>query len=173
MTSPQSMLSKDWYTLNGDPIDDISVAIKAACQGDDKVVIIGTDSQQYKKLEFVTSVIVYTLHKGGRVFYTKTFRDYSTEGDGGLRRKLVDEAWLSIYAAWEIEPLLPSGVDLASIHVDVNPDKAEASSKYHDEICWLVKGQNFEVVSKPWSFASTHVSEHIVKHRPQGRTHAA
>lgn len=166
---PESMFSKKWFTLNGEPIEDIKKAVLDACWGDEKSVFIGTDSQQHRRLEFVTSIIVYTLNKGARVFYTKTYQDKAVS----LRKKLVDEAWLSIYTAWEIEPVLPKNVDLASIHIDVNPDEKYDSSKYHREIYWLVKGQGFEVVSKPWGWAASHVSEHIVKHKPEGRKVAA
>ncbi len=156
-----AILDNAWHTLHGKKVEDIRQTIKDACQGDDKVVLIGTDSQLHRKLEFVTSIIVYTLNKGGRVFYTKTYQPRVES----LRKKLVDEAWLSINTAWEVEPILPPDVSLASIHVDVNPNEQEASSKYHDEIYWLVKGQGFEVVTKPFAWAASHVSEHIVKHR--------
>ena len=161
----ESMLKKDWYTLDTKPIPDIKKAIREATWGQDKVVIIGTDSQLYdKRLEFATSIVIYTMGKGGRVFYTKTFTKPAK-----LRKKLVDEAWLSIYTAWEVEPLLPSTCDLGSVHVDVNPDPKEASSQYYEEIYWLVKGQGFQVVTKPLAFASSHISEHIVKRRNEGR----
>ena len=158
---PESMLSKNWYKLDGTPIEDLRTAIIDACQGDDKIVLIGTDAQKHKKLEFVTAIIIYTLRKGACIFYTKTYQDRVES----LRKKLVDEVWLSIYTAWEIEPFLPEGVDLGSIHIDANPDKRYASSKYHDEIYWMVKGQGFEVVSKPFAWAASHVAEHIVKHK--------
>jgi len=161
----QSMIEKTWYTLSGDKVEDIRDAVRKACEGSDKVVIIGTDSQMHRRLEFVTTIVVYTIGKGGRVFYTKTFQEHVSS----LRKKLVDEAWLSIYTAWQIEPYLPPDVDLGAIHADVNPDPTADSSKYHDEIYWLIKGQGFEVVTKPLAYASSHIAEHIVKHRNVGR----
>lgn len=155
------MIDKKWHMLDTTPVIDILGALRKATAGDDKIVLIGTDSQLYdKRLEFVTSIIVYTLGKGGRVFYTKTFDKPSS-----LRKKLVDEAWLSIRTAWEIEPYLPVDCDLGAIHADVNPDPKEASSKYYEEIYWLIKGQGFKVVTKPLAWAASHVSEHIVKHK--------
>jgi len=158
----KGMLTKKWLKIDKTIVKDIAVAVVEAAQGDNKAVFIGTDSQMHDhKQEYVTAIVVYTEGKGGTTFHTKTF----TGEPRSLREKLVNEAWLSVYTAWEIEKVLPAGVDLAAIHLDVNPDKRWASSKYHDEIYGLVKGQGFEVVTKPGAWVASYVAEFIAKHR--------
>ena len=159
------MLSRNWYKIDKTKVDDIQMSVIEAVKGDDKVVFIGTDSQQQdRKLIYCTVIIVYTQGKGGRVFYTKV----KTNAPVPLRQKLTNETWLSIQTAWEVEKLLPEGIDLA-VHLDVNSDPRWDSAKHHDELYWMVKGQNFKVFTKPFAVAASHVAEHIVK----GRNEAA
>ena len=75
-----------------------------------------------------------------------------------LRRKLVEEAMLSMRVAWEVEPLLPSGCDLGAIHVDVNPDPKYASSKYYEEVYWMIGADNVTQIPK-WYQADKFVQE--------------
>jgi len=158
----KGMLAKRWLKLDKTVVRDIAAAVVDACKGDNKAVFIGTDSQMHDhKQEYVTAIVVYTEGKGGTTFHTKTF----TGEPRSLREKLVNEASLSIYAAWEIQKVLPNGVDLAAIHADVNPDSKWASSKYHDEIYGLIKGQGFEVVTKPGAWVASYVAEFVAKHR--------
>jgi predicted RNase H-related nuclease YkuK (DUF458 family) len=156
------MLDQDWFTLDGDHVD-IKRAIEETTQGDDKVVIIGTDSQRFEKREdFVTVIVVRTLMKGARVFYTreKDPKYYN------LRDKLIKEAMLSIQTAWAISPILPDTCKLAALHADVNTDiKKGKSAKFESQIVGMIKGNGFEVITKPDGWAASHVSEHIVKNR--------
>jgi len=161
----KSILSQNWFTLSKKPVEDIAKTINELARGEDTLVVIGTDSQTYdKQHEFAISITIYTVGKGGRSFYTKFYTDVPRD----LRKKLVDEAWLNVYTAWELEKHLPKDCALGwTIHADVNPDEREASSKYHDEVYWLIKGNcpNFEVVTKPLAWGSSYVSERIVKHK--------
>jgi len=158
----KGMLTKKWLKIDKTIVKDIAAAVVEAAQGDNKAVFIGTDSQMHDhRQEYVTAIVVYTEGKGGTTFHTKTF----TGEPRSLREKLVNEAWLSIYTAWQIEKVLPVGVDLAAIHLDVNPEQRWASSKYHDEIYGLVKGQGFTAVTKPGAWVASYVAEFIAKHR--------
>ena len=165
MKNISNILDRSWFKIDKTKVPDIKSAVLEACQGDDKVVFIGTDSQQHdQKLTYCTVIIVYTQGKGGRVFYTKM----KTNAPVALRQKLTNEAWLSIQTAWGVEKFLPEGIDLA-VHLDINSNSKWASSKHHDELYWMVKGQNFKVFTKPFAIAASHVAEHIVK----GRNEAA
>jgi len=162
MIPNSGMLRKNWLKIDKTVVLDLAAAIREAVQGDNKAVFIGTDSQMHDhKQEYVTAIVIYTEGKGGTTFHTKTF----TGEPRSLREKLVNEAWLSIYTAWEIEKILPFGVELAAIHADVNPNPKWASSKYHDEVYGLIKGQGFEVVTKPGAWVASYVAEFIAKHR--------
>jgi len=156
------MLDRDWYSLDGDLID-LKQAIIESTKDGDKAVIIGTDSQRFEKREdFVTVVVVRTPMKGARVFYTreKSPKFYN------LRDKLVKEALLSIQTAWAVTPFLPENCKIAALHADVNSDiRKGLSAKFENEIIGMIKGNGFAVVTKPDAWASSHVSEHIVKRR--------
>jgi len=153
---------RDWYTMDGDLVD-LKTALIEATEEPGKIVVIGTDSQRYEKREdFVTVIVVRTPFKGGRVFYTRE-RDPKKYK---LRDKLIKEAWLSIQTAWAISPILPDHCTLAALHADVNTDvKKGLSAKYMNEICGMITGCGFQVVTKPDGFAAQHVAEHLVKNR--------
>lgn len=156
------MLDRDWFTLDGDLIN-LKEALHAACQTDDKVIIIGTDSQKRdKRIDFVTVIVVYTPTKGGRVFYTreKEPKVYN------LRDKLIKEALLSVQTAWAITPILPENCRIAALHADVNSDiKKGKSAKFEKEVAGIINGNGFAVVTKPYGWVASHVAEHIVKNR--------
>jgi len=155
------MLSRKWKKLDKTVVPDIIASVREAVTGDNKSVFIGCDSQMHDhKQEYVVAIVVYTEGKGGTTWHTKTF----TGEPRNLREKLVNEAWLAIQTAWEVEKILPKGIDL-SVHLDVNPDEKWASSKYHDEVYWLAKGQGFKVFTKPNAWAASYVSEFVAKHR--------
>lgn len=155
------MFSRQWKKLDRTIVPDLRSAILDSCRGDNKSVFVGCDSQQHDhKQEFVVAIIIYTEGKGGTTFHNKTI----TGKPRNLREKLVTEAWLAIQTAWEVERILPKNVDL-SVHLDVNPDKNWASSKYHDEVYWLAKGQGFKVFTKPNAWASSYVAEFVAKRR--------
>lgn len=157
----KGMLSKRWKKLNKTVVRDLTASVIEACKGDDKAVFIGTDSQMHDhRQEYVTAIVVYTQGKGGTTFHTKT----CTGEPRSLREKLVNEAWLSIYTAWEVQRFLPEHIDLA-IHLDVNKDMKWASARYHDEIYGLVRGQGFTVFTKPEAWCSSYVAEFVAKHR--------
>jgi len=161
MIPNSGILSKKWLKLDKTAVPDLRFAVLDACRGDNKAVFIGTDSQMHDhKQEYVTAIVVYTEGKGGTTFHTKTF----TGAPRNLREKLVNEAWLSIYTAWEIQKVLPDNIDLA-IHLDVNKDMKWASARYHDEIYGLVKGQGFAAFTKPDAWCASYVSEFVAKHR--------
>jgi predicted RNase H-related nuclease YkuK (DUF458 family) len=156
------MLDRSWYTLDGELVD-VKQAVSEAATGDDKVVFIGTDSQKFDRtVDFVTVIVVYTLSKGGRVFYTReknpTFYN--------LRDKLIKEALMSIQTAWAISPILPETCKIAALHADVNTDiKKGQSAKFEAEIVGMIRGNGFPVVTKPFGWAAQHVAEHVVKRR--------
>lgn len=154
------MLDRDWYTLDEEKIN-IKHAVMKAIEGNDKIVIIGTDSQRFEHHEdFVTVIVVRTLMKGARVFYTRErdLRHYT------LRDKLIKEAYLSIQTAFELSPILPEECGIAALHADVNTDiKKGDSAKFEKEITGLIKGCGFPVIAKPDAWAAQCVAEHVVK----------
>lgn len=155
------MLEKKWKTLYNKPIEDVRTAfLDNMAPG--KQVYIGTDSQTYDgRMDFVTAIIIRTPGKGGIAFYTKQ-KDYTFRS---LRKKLLDEAWLTLETAMEVEPLLPKDCYF-EIHLDANSDTKFKSSEHVKELVGMIVGQGFRnVVTKPNAWAASHVAEHVVKHK--------
>ena len=66
----------------------------------------------------------------------------------------------------EISKYLPKNCPIAAVHADVNTDITRGdSAKFESEICGMIKGMGFQVVTKPDGWAASHVAEHIVKYR--------
>jgi predicted RNase H-related nuclease YkuK (DUF458 family) len=150
-----------WFKLDKTPVVNLKKDLLSCFRGNDEIVAVGCDSQIHDhKHEYVVAIVIYTPGKGGTTFHRKFF----TEQSRSLREKLVNEAWLSIQVCWEVEKILPKNIDL-SVHLDVNPDENWASSRYHDELYWLTRGQGFKVFTKPNAWVASYVSEHICKHR--------
>ena len=159
------MLEKEWKTLSGKTIKDIASMILSHVKDGD-IVHIGTDSQRQrnKQESFVTAIVVLNPGKGGRVFYLREkFRKFNS-----LREKLVREAWQSVQTALEIEPLLPKNCGI-TVHLDANPDTRFKSSGSVKELVGMVVGQGYQYEVKPNAWCASHVSEHIVKGRHEGR----
>ena len=152
---------RKWLTLTDEEVFDIREAIKEVTKFNDKVVLVGTDSQMFdRKVDFVTAIVIVTPGKGARAFYTKE----KNQKFNSIREKLVKETWMSVQTATELEPLLPAGMDLA-VHIDASSDKRWRSSKHVQELVGMVVGQGFRAVIKHQAFAASHVAEHIVKGR--------
>ena len=156
------MLDREWFTMDGDQID-LKTEIMKATEQPGKIILVGTDSQRFeKRIDFVTAVVVRTPLKGGRVFYTRVKEPKIFS----LRDKLVEEAWMSIQVAHALVPILPQHTGIAALHADVNTDiKKGESAKFEAEICGMITGMGFQVITKPDAWAAQHVAEHIVKNR--------
>ena len=156
------MLDREWLSMDGDPVD-LKIEIEELTREPGKIILIGTDSQRYeKRLDFVTAVVVRTPQKGGRILYTreKSPKIYN------LRDKLIKEALMSIQTAWALAPILPEHTKIAALHADVNTDiKKGKSAKWEAEICGMITGNGFQVITKPDAWAAQHVAEHLVKGR--------
>lgn len=153
---------KQWHTLEGRKIEDLTnELIMLSSDGEERKINIGTDSQKHgTNHEFVTCVVILKPGKGGRVFYTKEKHNKKFS----LREKLFKEAYMSVETAMELNPAIPEDWEII-VHLDVNPNTKFKSSEHVKQLVGLVVGQGFEAVIKPFAWCSSHVSEHLVKHR--------
>lgn len=155
-----TMLSGQWKTIDGTPVDIVPMLRELLSSGD-REVHVGTDSQQAaKQTAFVTIVVVLEKGKGGRAFYTKDF----TPRIRSLRERLMKEVWLSINAGLELNALLPETVGL-TVHIDANPNLKFRSSDHVKELAAMVVSQGFKTLLKPDSWAASHAADHVVKHK--------
>jgi predicted RNase H-related nuclease YkuK (DUF458 family) len=160
------MLERKWHRLNGKRVDDLVGEIMTADFGfgSDKQIVIGTDSQAHQKHEFVTCVVLISPGYGGKIFYTKRTENKKYS----LQEKLFTEAFMSMELAMELSGKMPKSWNI-EVHLDVNSNVKFKSYKYMKQLSGMVEAQGFDVKTKPDSWAATHVSEHLVKHRHEGR----
>lgn len=154
-----------WKTIEGELVTDILAAFKEAVgDGRDKEIHIGSDSQQSKNhTEFVTVIVVRTVSKGGRVFYSRE----RTPRVKSLRERLMKEVMTSVMVGLALNEFIPSGSDL-TVHIDANPNVRYKSSSYVKELTAMVVGQGFKSLLKPQSWCASHAADHIVKHKVLG-----
>lgn len=154
-----------WKTIDGEVVPDMLAAFREAIgDGREKEVHIGSDSQQAKNsTEFVTVVVIRTLSKGGRVFYTRE----RTPRVKSLRERLMKEVMTAVLTGLALNDFIPNGADL-TVHIDANPNMRYKSSSYVKELTAMVVGQGFKSLVKPQAWAASHTADHIVKHKVIG-----
>ena len=159
-----TMLGRQWKTVNGAKVKDTYAELSEALQGQ-RPVYIGTDSQQDgTRTQFVTVIVVHQPTKGGRVFYTTE----AVPRIKSLRERLLKEVWLSVATALEVNPMLAEESEL-EVHVDANPNTKFKSSQYVKELASMVVSQGFKAVLKPDGWAAAHAADHVVKYKVIGR----
>lgn len=155
------MLEGKWKTIEGKVVDDIIGTVKSLLADGEKIVHVGTDSQQARKeTAFVSVLVVLTPGKGGRAFYKEEF----TPRIKSLRERLLKEVWLSVNLGLELNAMIPETVGL-TVHVDANPNVKFRSSDYVKELTAMVVSQGFKTLLKPDSWAASHAADHIVKRK--------
>ncbi len=124
-------------------------------------VMIGTDSQLYNatKADFVTAVVVHRLGNGGRYFW----RREKLSGFHTLRDRMIREALMSLDIAKEILASLKNqkapefGFE---IHVDVGQNGE--TKVMIQELVGMIRANNFEVRTKPESYAASSVADKCI-----------
>lgn len=122
-------------------------------------VIIGTDSRACTGLpaDFVTAIVVHRVGKGGRYFWRQI--------DGGtfynLHDRIIQEVLFSIDAAHDLLTELKKEPHLMNWSFEIHADVGEngPTKALIQEVVGIVRGNNFEVKTKPESFAASHVAD--------------
>jgi hypothetical protein len=153
---------KTWKTMGGESVPNwLEEIVKSTAEQGQRVVHVGTDSQQHaRETEFVTVVVLLRPSKGGRVLWTRE----RVPRIRSLRERLLREVQMSVDIAMQINAVVSEDV-LLNVHVDANPDVQFKSSEYLRELVGYVVGQGFSVLTKPMSWAAMHVADHVVKHK--------
>jgi hypothetical protein len=131
-------------------------------------ITIGTDSEVLadKTADFVTAVVIHRIGNGGRYFWRrKTFGNFYN-----LRDRIISEVLLSLDIGKEILTELKklintewknNGPDWSfEIHVDVG-ENGETKSMIQ-EVVGMIRAYNFEVITKPQSYAASNVADRYV-----------
>lgn len=121
-------------------------------------ITIGTDSQylEDKTADFVNAIVIHRIGNGGRYFWKRArLGKFYT-----LRDRIIEEALSSINVATKVLEALkhfdtpPFGFE---IHVDVG-ENGETKTTIN-EVVGMVRANNFEVRTKPFSYAASNVAD--------------
>lgn len=121
-------------------------------------LIIGTDSlgNGKQKAEFVSAIVVHRKSRGGIYFWSKRHE----ANIHTLRQRIFQEALLSLRLAGQLIEELKNRNILdfhLTIHVDIGPN-GETKQMLH-EIVGMIKGNGFEVKTKPDSYGASSVAD--------------
>jgi hypothetical protein len=125
-------------------------------------IIIGSDSEglKSKNADFVTAVVVHRVGNGGRYFWRRLqIGKFHT-----LRDRIIKEVMLSLEAAHLILSELKKS-DISDnwsfeIHADIG-EHGETKALIQ-EVVGIIRANNFEVKTKPESYAATKVADRHV-----------
>jgi len=131
-------------------------------------ITVGTDSEVLadKTADFVTAVVIHRIGNGGRYFWRrKTFGNFYN-----LRDRIISEVLLSLDIGKEILTELKKLINTEwknngpswsfEIHVDVG-ENGETKSMIQ-EVVGMIRAYNFEVITKPRSYAASNVADRYV-----------
>jgi predicted RNase H-related nuclease YkuK (DUF458 family) len=120
-------------------------------------LIIGTDSMPSgNEAEFVSAIVVHRKNRGGIYFWSKRHETHLHT----LRQRIFAEATHSLKLAEQLIERFKilNLVDFhLTIHVDVGPNGA--TKKMMHEIVGMIKGNGFEVKTKPDSYGASSVAD--------------
>ena len=125
-------------------------------------IIIGTDSLQLrdKTADFVTAVVVHREGRGGRYFWRRI--------RGGkfhtIRDRIIHEVVLSLDVAKDVLGKLQKEKISADWKFEIHADVGEngPTNVLIQEVVGMIRANNFEVRTKPESYAATKVADRHV-----------
>jgi predicted RNase H-related nuclease YkuK (DUF458 family) len=124
-------------------------------------IIVGTDSERtpVNQADFVTALVVYRVGTGGRYFW----RRQKLANIYNLHDRIIREVLISLEAAKkllsELQKCKLSNFDF-EIHADVGENGE--TKKLIQEVVGIIRANNFEVKTKPESYAASNVADRHV-----------
>lgn len=122
---------------------------------------IGTDSELLsdKNADFVTAIVVHRIGNGGRYFY----RRFELGKFHTLRDRIIREALISVDVAKDVLLELEK-FTLPDFEFEIHADIGEhgPTKVLIQEIVGMVRANNFEVKTKPESYAASNVADRHV-----------
>lgn len=122
-------------------------------------IIIGTDSDGYGEVDFVTAVIVHRVGRGGRCFITKT----RVSNIFVLKQKIYQEATLSIEITQiiveKLKQFISEDILFRELEIHVDIGRNGPTKDMIKEVVGMVKGCGYVVRIKPESFGASCVAD--------------
>jgi predicted RNase H-related nuclease YkuK (DUF458 family) len=125
-------------------------------------IIIGTDSEalRSKNADFVTAVVVHRIGNGGRYFW----RRLQAGKFHTIRDRIIREVILSLETAHLVLKELKKDSSSENWSFEIHADIGEngETSALIQEVVGMIRANNFEVKTKPESYAATKVADRHV-----------
>jgi predicted RNase H-related nuclease YkuK (DUF458 family) len=122
---------------------------------------IGTDSEllNNKNADFVTAIVIHRIGNGGRYFY----RRFELGKFHTLRDRIIREALISVDIAKDVLLELKK-LPLPDFEFEIHADIGEygPTKVLIQEVVSMVRANNFEVKTKPESYAASNVADRHV-----------
>ncbi len=122
---------------------------------------IGTDSEllSNKNADFVTAIVVHRIGNGGRYFY----RRFEIGKFHTLRDRIIREALISVDVAKDVLVEFKK-FTLPDFEFEIHADIGEhgPTKALIQEVVGMVRANNFEVKTKPESYAASNVADRHV-----------
>ena len=137
------------------------VAFMSAAPGRRYKVTIGTDSELLadRSADFVSAIVVHRIGNGGRYFWQRfPLRPFHT-----LRDRIIREVLTSIDVAKAVVAELENH-DLPEFEFEIHADIGQngPTKQMIQEVVSMIRANNFEVRTKPESYAATNVADRHV-----------
>ena len=125
-------------------------------------VMIGTDSEKLadNTADFVTAIVVHRVGKGGRYFWR---RIQGNRKFGSLRDRITQEVLTSLEIAQNFLKTF-KGADAPKFNFEIHIDIGEngPTKQMIQEMIGMIRAYNFEVRTKPESYAASKVADRHV-----------
>lgn len=125
-------------------------------------VVVGTDSERLanKNADFVTAIVVHRIGNGGRYFW----RHIQAGKFHTIRDRIIKEVILSLEAAHLFLKELKKGDSSDNWGFEIHADIGEKgqTSELIQEVVGMIRASNFEVKTKPDSYAASKVADRHV-----------
>jgi len=143
--------------VNGEKIDDyINYVNEYTNNHNDIKIIIGTDSEQYKKnTTYVTVISFLKPNKGVHVIYMKKRIDKIKD----IYNRLWNEIEYSRLIADELSKSVKVEYKPIIIHIDINSNRNKKSNIVYDNAIGYLKGLGYIVEAKPNSWAASKAAD--------------
>ncbi len=123
-------------------------------------IVIGSDSQQHLKTDFVTAIIVHRVGAGGRYFWIRDRKD----NHKSLRHRIYLEALRSLEVAEIMTKNIQNIISIEDgcnfnieIHVDIGENGP--TREMIKEVVGIIRGNGYEVKTKPWGYGAFVVAD--------------
>ena len=124
-------------------------------------VTIGTDSEllREKKADFVTAIVVHRVGNGGRYFW----RRLELGKFHNLRDRIIKEVLISLEVAEKVLAALKQ-FPLPEFDFEIHADIGEngPTKVMIQEVVAMIRASNFQVQTKPGSYAASNVADRHV-----------